>query len=83
MCASIRSRKKHPRYICRGKTLNKFNTDAIDKLFLPFRNVPYVANADRPYTDYKQLCELDRAKGLEVGSPYLNDKNCSYSKIVF
>lgn len=39
-----------------------------------FRNAHTVAKNNRPLSDYTWLCEIDRAKQLDIGSTYINDK---------
>ena len=59
------------------KTLNLLHKSTYDKLNLLFRNSHYIAKLGKPYTDYVSLCELDRAKGLDIGQTYITDKYCS------
>jgi hypothetical protein len=35
-----------------------------------------IARNARPYTDFVWMCELDRSKGLDIGSTYQTDKYC-------
>ena len=37
----------------------------------------FVAKHNRPLTDYNLLAKLDKAKGMDIGSTYLNDKACA------
>lgn len=41
-----------------------------------FRNAHCVAKRDWSFRDYVSICELDRAKGLDTGYSYENDKSC-------
>lgn len=42
------------------------------------RNAHAVIKANRPFSDYKWLCDLDEAKGLDLGdTAYGNDKACA------
>jgi hypothetical protein len=50
------------------------NQNEIDKLSIKFRNAHYVAKHNKPFTEYTQLCKLDIAKGLDVGTYYVNRK---------
>jgi hypothetical protein len=34
------------------------------------RNVHYIAKYNKPFREYGQLCKLDQAKGLDVGTVY-------------
>lgn len=38
------------------------------------RNVYVIVKYYRSFRDYKFLCMLDKVKGLNVGSNYINDK---------
>ena len=38
------------------------------------RNAHAVAKNNRPLSDYTWLCEIDRAKQLDIGSTYINEK---------
>ncbi|XP_060554954.1 zinc finger protein 862-like [Ruditapes philippinarum] len=58
------------------RTLKLLNSAAHAKLRHLFMNAHFVAKCGRPYTDYVQLCKLDIAKGLDIGSTYLTDKSC-------
>ena len=49
----------------------KLTKKAIVQLKLKFRNVQYLCKIKgRPYVDYITMCELDEAKGLDIGSQY-------------
>lgn len=39
-----------------------------------FRNAHAIAKKNRPLSDYVWLCEVDKAKGLEIGQTYINEK---------
>lgn len=39
-----------------------------------FRNAHAVAKRNRPLYDYSWLCFVDKAKDLDIGETYLNDK---------
>lgn len=41
------------------------------------KNIHAVAKLSRPFSDFKFLCELDHAKGLDVGTAYQNKKGCT------
>ena len=47
------------------------------RMSILFRNAHAVAKQNRPYMDYVWVCRLDRAKGLDIGDTYLNDKACA------
>lgn len=44
------------------------------RLLYLFRNIHAVMKNNRPITDYKWLCQLDLAKGLDIGHTYFNNK---------
>jgi hypothetical protein len=46
-----------------------------DKSNILFRNAHAIIKTDRPLWDYNMLCQLDKAKGLELGETYQNDSN--------
>jgi hypothetical protein len=48
-----------------------------DRLLVKFRNAHAIAKHHKSLVDYKFLCMLDKAKGLDVGINYLNDKAAS------
>ena len=37
-----------------------------------FRNTHAIVKYNRPITDYVWLCSLDKAKGIDIGSTYVN-----------
>ncbi|KAL3886870.1 hypothetical protein ACJMK2_026831 [Sinanodonta woodiana] len=39
-----------------------------------FRNAHAVAKNNHPLSDYTWLCEIDKAKQLDIGSTYIHDK---------
>ena len=55
--------------------LNKNIEKRLGNLFL---NVHAIAKNNRPFSDYLWMVELDRAKGIDVGTTYLNEE---YAKI--
>ena len=46
------------------------------QITLKFRNVHALVKHNRPLSDYSWLCELDKAKGFDVGSTYTNRFAC-------
>lgn len=68
--------------IVKARTQNVVKSPALgclrmmEKLKVLFRNAHYVAKTNRPYTDFISLCKLDKAKGIDIGQTYLNDKYC-------
>ncbi|XP_014675882.1 PREDICTED: zinc finger protein 862-like [Priapulus caudatus] len=53
------------------QNMNEATMSRLEKLF---HNAHALALAGRPYTDFVWMAKLDQAKGLDVGSTYLNDK---------
>ena len=45
-----------------------------EKLGIFFKNVHAIAKQGRPIRDFVWMAELDKSKGLDVGSTYLNEK---------
>lgn len=56
-----------------GKALKKLKSSEIHRLTYLFRNAHAVAKQNRPLSDYKWLCDIDRAKGLDLGQTYLTE----------
>ncbi|VDH95135.1 Hypothetical predicted protein [Mytilus galloprovincialis] len=52
------------------------NRAAFTKMTFLFRNAHYIAKSNRPYSDFVQLCLLDKAKGIDIGDTYITDKSC-------
>lgn len=59
------------------KALEKLNEKTISQLKHKFRNVHYLAKKCRPYTDYVDLCNLNKAQGLDIGTTYLTNHSAS------
>ena len=53
-----------------GKTLKLLKTSEVHRLAYLFRNVHAIAKQNRPLTDYKWLCQVDKYKGLDIGNTY-------------
>lgn len=61
------------------KSLSMLNEAATSKLRLQLSNTHYVAKSRRPYTDYVQPCNKDRAnRQLDIGNTYITEKYCRY-----
>ncbi|XP_069105153.1 zinc finger protein 862-like [Argopecten irradians] len=56
------------------KSLQSLNKAVIDKLIILFRNAHALCLSGRPFTDFVWLTKLDKAKGLDIGNTYLNNK---------
>ena len=53
-----------------AKCVLQLHTSEIGQLSLKFRNAHYIAKYNKPFREYGQLCKLDQAKGLDVGTVY-------------
>ena len=53
--------------------LRNLNKEALEKLTHMFRTVHALAKNNRPLTDFLWICDLDEAKGLNIGSTYRNN----------
>ncbi len=53
------------------KNLTKAHSE---KLSILFRTCHGIAATNRPFSDYVAICELDKAKGLDIGDTYVNEK---------
>ena len=49
------------------------NKAVLPQLCLLFRNAHALAKTGRSFTDFTWLCDLDEAKGLNIGQTYRND----------
>lgn len=57
-----------------GQALKQLKSAERHKLAFLFRNAHAIAKNNRPLSDYTWLCEIDKAKGIEIGQTYLNSK---------
>lgn len=55
------------------QSLHKSTNEKVDKLF---KTAHALAKKSRPFSDFSWQCDLDKSKGLDVGSTYQNDKSC-------
>ena len=53
-----------------GKTLKLLKFSEVHRLAYLFRNAHAIAKQNRPLTDYKWLCQVDKSKGLDIGNTY-------------
>jgi hypothetical protein len=51
-----------------GKTLKLLKSSEVHRLAFLFRNAHAIAKQNRPLTDYKWLCQVDKSKGLDKQS---------------
>lgn len=76
-CKQLEAKHRTPQQIVNteaGKAQKQLQSAVIDKLKHLFRNTHAVVKNDRPLLDYQWLCELDKAKSLDIGETYLNRK---------
>lgn len=59
-----------------GKALLQLNKAEYNQVACCFRNVHAIAKHNKSFKDYTWLCQLDKAKGLNVGTTYQNDIAC-------
>ncbi len=57
------------------KIIKQLNTKTFNRLEILFRNAHFLAKMGRPYTDFAPMSTLDKAKGLDVGTTYLNNNS--------
>lgn len=57
-----------------AKALLSLNSADRNCLCNLFRNAHAIAKKNRPLSDYVWLCEVDKAKRLEIGQTYINEK---------
>lgn len=57
-----------------GKALLSLKAAERHKLAYLFRNAHAVAKKNRPLSDYTWLCTIDKAKDLDIGETYINEK---------
>lgn len=50
------------------------NAKVFGQLRVLFRNAHFLGKHGRPFTDFKAICALDEAKGVDIGKDYRNDK---------
>ena len=60
-----------------GRALLALKDKERTRMSILFRNAHAVATQNRPYRDYVWKCDLDRAKGLDIGETYINDQACA------
>ncbi len=66
------ARKLKPGQSQAEKALNTMNVKIYEKLERMFRTCHGLAKHNRPMSDFVFQCDLDEAKGLEVGETYRN-----------
>jgi len=57
-----------------AKCLMKLKENEHDSLVMKFRNAHFVAKHHKSFKEYVLLCKLDKAKGVDSGTSYKNDK---------
>ena len=63
----IHQRQEHPEEAEAQKARTQLNLKNYPKLKIMFQNCHALAKHQRPFRDFVWLCELDQAKGLDVG----------------
>ena len=51
-----------------GKTLKLLKSSEVHRLAYLLKNAHAIAKQNRPLTDYKWLCQVDKSKGLDIGN---------------
>lgn len=59
------------------KNIVNMNQSSYLRMAKMFKNAHAVARHNRPYTDFVWICKLDKAKGVDIGSKYLNEKEAA------
>jgi hypothetical protein len=54
------------------RSTDMFDAKTLPRVALKFRNAHAIIKNRRPFRDYIWLCDLDEAKGLDVGDTYRN-----------
>jgi hypothetical protein len=49
-----------------GKTLKLLKSSEVHRLAFLFRNAHAIGKQNRPLTDYKWLCQVEKSKGLDI-----------------
>lgn len=57
-----------------SKCLMKLNKAQYGQLSIKMRTAHFVAKHHKSFLDYKNICQLDKMKGLDVGTSYTTDK---------
>ncbi|KAG1653415.1 Gamma-glutamyl hydrolase [Nymphon striatum] len=58
------------------RALAKLNDKNFERLGKLFRNAHAIVKNCRPMTDFTWMAKLDKAKDVDIGDTYLNDKSC-------
>ena len=58
-------------------SLIQLKSHVAERVKVMFRTVHAMALKGRPFTDFLWICELDKSKGLDIGSDYVNDKQAA------
>ncbi|KAH3834125.1 hypothetical protein DPMN_107444 [Dreissena polymorpha] len=65
------SESKAARYLIKLKKAD------YEKLAIKFRTGHYIAKRNKSFRDFVDICKLDKAKGLDIGESYVNDKGAA------
>ncbi|KAJ8883584.1 hypothetical protein PR048_015428 [Dryococelus australis] len=78
LCAEIiNSRNAEPGKSVEEKALQSLNKEVLEKMRIFFRNRYAIAKHERPFPDFKWLCEQDKKKSFDIGETYITDKKCA------
>ncbi|XP_071848829.1 zinc finger protein 862-like isoform X1 [Apostichopus japonicus] len=58
------------------KLLRQMNQTVINRLEVMFRTCHFLAKKARPFADFVEQCDLDEAKGVDVGQTYRTEPKC-------
>ena len=65
------------------KAIQKMNEEVFAKLEKLFRTCHAMAKHNRPFSDFVWQYQLDKAKRLDVGATYINDKSArSFTQVI-
>jgi hypothetical protein len=57
--------------------LTQLNKSQIGQLSIKMRTAHFIAKHHKSFLDYKHICQLDKMKGLDVGTSYTTDKGAA------
>ena len=73
---ALKKAVKDPEKTNSGRALKMLQNKELDHVKILFRNAQAVARHNLPFTVFPVLCKLDKAKGLDIGQTYNNEKAC-------
>lgn len=54
------------------------NEKELEKMKFLFHTAYYIAKRNRPFSDFPDLCNLQKKNGVDLGSTYLNNMQCAF-----